>query len=357
MAGSAINSKKKKNKNKNKNKKQSTPASSDVNSTPVDGQSTPIEQEVVEPTQETHTAQLDEPKVPPTGPVGVGAQGATDVSLAALDARDNSRLDTSATTDTVNIINVPEYIEHGIQSVVASKSIDIDGIVKKIAQNAQDGYYKEEASVQNKSLAATEEVVASDQSAFASQMIPESQTNPPAEVKRDDSFKPEVPPKSTSDSENIHDNEAVVAAATGGAGATLAGAGAVAAAKTKQEHDKKRQDSVEQTTSSSAPPPISKDTVAPTSIVPKASSSIQSNQISENVQHCIDSAIKAPAVDVYGIIQSQKGVKCPEPAAGATDQPAMPSSTKAPDVPIKKKSPERSRSKASFLKKKNCIIL
>ncbi|KAG1081066.1 hypothetical protein G6F42_023093 [Rhizopus arrhizus] len=81
------------------------------------------------------------------------------------------------------------------------------------------------------------------------------------------------------------------------------------------------------------------------------------SKLSENVQYCIKSAVQAPSVDVYGIINPSQKVKRPEAAVGPSTQPTMPSSAQAPDVPKKTiKSPEH-RHKPSFLKKKNCIIL
>ncbi|KAI8337377.1 hypothetical protein EDC96DRAFT_547962 [Choanephora cucurbitarum] len=353
MAGSTTNSRKKKN-NKNKNKKQSTPVSSDVNSTPIDHQDNPIDQESVTATQEGGIAQLSQTNVSPTGPIAVGAQGATDSGLAALDAKNYGHLETN-TTNTANILNtttLPEYIKHGIHSVVASKSIDIDGILKKVVQNVQAGRYEEKIMcVQNKSLANSKATIATNQPEFSEQPNTQSQVNLPTEVKKNNSIKPGVSPKNTDDTTTVGD--AGIAVTAGGVGATLAGAGVIAAAKVKQEHDEKKQELAQHLNSPSAPQPISKETIAPESLSTEANSYTHSTKISESVQHCIDSAIKAPVVDVYSITQSQKGVKCSEPAAESINQPAVPSATRAPDVPLKRKSPERVRSKTSFLKKKN----
>ncbi|OAD00591.1 hypothetical protein MUCCIDRAFT_85993 [Mucor lusitanicus CBS 277.49] len=166
----------------------------------------------------------------------------------------------------------------------------------------------------------------------------------------------EISTPNLTDKENIDPNPLKKAAA--GVGAAVAGATAAVAGSHKSGNNNTTTTTATTATDSkinnkSAPLPPTPQTATNAT----TSTTSEVSKLSENVQYCIQSAVQAPSVDVYGIIHPSQKVKRPEAAVGASTQPTMPSSAKAPDVPKKTiKSPEH-RNKPSFLKKKNCIIL
>ncbi|KAI8098188.1 uncharacterized protein B0P05DRAFT_520836 [Gilbertella persicaria] len=386
---SAINSKNRKKKNKNKNKKKQTAA---------------ITQETPEPVVTTAA------NMAIANAVQVASGGGDDTIVGATD----NLTATLGQTNKEDRTPLPDYVQHGIHSAVASQSIDVYRIVKKISSDVQSGEYKEkempvqndllagtaiqqqekELPIQNKSLAETEAIEASSHTETKPVDIIQQQELPvqnksfaetealshiePADTirhqeeealpvqnksfaeteaieasheastmphetshknARPDSPKPELPSKDTTKKATI--------------GATMASVGAAAVVAAKSKSSKKQEDTSHSkplptpNESSTPPPPVSKDTITTRKYV-----------MSDNVKHCVDSAIKAPSVNVDRIMHASKDIQRPEPAIGSSNESAMPSFTKTSDVSKKAKSPEQRRSnKPSFWKKKSCIIL
>ncbi|GAA5796423.1 hypothetical protein HPULCUR_001795 [Helicostylum pulchrum] len=68
----------------------------------------------------------------------------------------------------------------------------------------------------------------------------------------------------------------------------------------------------------------------------------KTTKLSENVEHCIQSAVRARSIDVYAIIHPKANLKRPEAAVGET----MPSSAKKADIvpPVRAVSPKKPKS-------------
>jgi hypothetical protein len=282
-------------------------------------------------------------KIPAGGPVGIGAAGATAMGAAAVATKLSSdKSTTSGVTSLPEPLPLSDNVKHCIKSAVASGSIDALSIVKKIVKNVEAGDYKAKAALPPKA---------------AGPATPSK--NAPAPLAKNAPVTPvkDLPPKDNfARSGSTYGGKSdTVKKAVGGAGAAVAGAGAAVAAKTKGSKggdEKKGGD--------------------------KSLIVTDKSNLSENVQHCIQSVVNAPSIDIYGIIKkgSSNDVKCPEPAVGGTAQPVMPSSTQTADAINKpkadaptpapapatsesfvKKFKENRKSSSGSRKKKNCIIL
>ncbi|KAG2199020.1 hypothetical protein INT46_010260 [Mucor plumbeus] len=292
---------------------------------------------------------IHDSNIPATGPVGPGAHGATAAGAAiAAAAVGATAATTTATTSNTGSINtghsggftslykplpLSDNVKYAIKSVIASGSIDLDGIVDKIRNNIALGDYKEKAKLPP---------MANTNAAINPKAAVDAPNNPQAAI------------TSNNDSNTTDSNKNHVKKAVAGVGAAVAGASATVAGANKLNHANTNVTTNNTSTINKAtvPPP-------PTSTSATTTATSEASKLSESVQYCIKSATQAPSVNVYGIINSSQKVKRPEAAVGPNTQPTMPSSAKAPDVPKKttvNKSSEN-RNKPTFRKKKNCIIL
>lgn len=345
---SAINNKnkKKKNNNKKKGKKQgNTPVDS---TTPSEISSPALTDSENLIQEESATASAlpaapivaDEPadsgtptsKIPAGGPVGVGAAGAGATAAAVAVAARKSISQGSKPALLPEPLPLSDNVKYCIKTVVASGSLDILSIVNTVKKNVEAGDYKPKAALPAAAATATSANTAKPASAAAAVPTPPKDT----------------PPKDTTTSTDKASKGETVKKAAAGAGAAIAGAGAAAVAAVKGK-DKKEAEKTPSTTTTTT------------------STTSATKNLSENVQHCIQSVVQAPSVNVYGILDAANPnkIKAPEPAVGGS----MPSSAKAADpaaaapapVPPKgnehKKGKENRKSGIAALKKKNCIIL
>ncbi|KAK4512982.1 uncharacterized protein ATC70_003693 [Mucor velutinosus] len=276
---------------------------------------------------------IHDKNIPAAGPVGPGAAGATAAGAAIAAATVGAT--TAATGHSGGFASLPkplplsENVQYAIKTVIASGSIDLYSIIDKIKSNVAAGDYKEKAKLPPNATA----------------------NNKQAQV-----------PTATANNKDLSDsskNPLKKAAA----GVEAAVVGATAAVAGGHKSGNRNSNTTTTTTTTTATDSKINNKSAPLPPTPQSAANTaklttpEVSKLSENVQYCIKSAVQAPSVDVYGIINPSQKVKRPEAAVGSSTQPTMPSSAKAPDVPKKTiKSPEH-RHKPSFLKKKNCIIL
>ncbi|CEP11340.1 hypothetical protein [Parasitella parasitica] len=247
------------------------------------------------------------------GAVNTAGAAATGVAAAGVAATG-----VAVSSSLLAPLPLSDNVKYAIESATASRSIDLYGIVDKIKSNVATGDYKEKAKLPS---ANTETTINSKAAAGTPKNAPAAVTT----NNNTDSIKNPVKKAVAS----------VGAAVAGGATALAAG---------------KKSDGANHTTTNKAAVSSPQQNLS-------GSTTSEVAKLSESVQSCIKSAVQAPSVDVYGIIDPSQKVKRPEAAVGSSSQPTMPSSAKAPDVPKKNvKSPEH-QNKPTFLKKKNCIIL
>lgn len=299
---------------------------------------------------------IHDSNIPAAGPVGPGAHGAT-AAGAAIAA--NTVGATAATTTTTGSINtglsdgsaslseplpLSDNVKYAIKSVIASGSIDLNGIVDKIRNNVALGDYKEKAKLPpnaNTNIS---------QSQVPTSVNTNAAINPKAAVDAPNNTPAAITSNNGSNSTDSNRNPIKKTAAS--VGAAVAGAGAAIAGANKANHANTNATTTDNTST------INKAAASPPS-TSTTTTTFEASKLSESVQYCIKSAVQAPSVDVYGIINSTQKIKRPEAAVGPNTQPTMPSSAKAPDVPKKTttKSPENYNKPSFRKKKKNCIIL
>ncbi|KAL0137303.1 hypothetical protein V8B55DRAFT_1527198 [Mucor lusitanicus] len=297
---------------------------------------------------------IHDKNIPAAGPVGPGAAGATAAGAAIAAAAVGASTD-SASHSGGSAAALPEplplsdNVQYAIKSVIASKSIDLYSIVDKIKSNVAAGDYKEKAK-----LPPNATTINNKQAQVPASVNTDATVNPKAAVGTPNN----APAAITTNKDTSDSTKNPLKKAAAGVGAAVAGATAAVAGSHKSGNNNTTTTTATTATDSkinnkSAPLPPTPQTATNAT----TSTTSEVSKLSENVQYCIQSAVQAPSVDVYGIIHPSQKVKRPEAAVGASTQPTMPSSAKAPDVPKKTiKSPEH-RNKPSFLKKKNCIIL
>ncbi|KAL7327142.1 hypothetical protein PS15p_209377 [Mucor circinelloides] len=296
---------------------------------------------------------IHDKNIPAAGPVGPGAHGATATGAAIAAATVGATAATTASHSGGSAslhepLPLSDNVQYAIKSVIASRSIHLDGIVDKIKSNVAAGDYKKKANLPPNAAAVNDK-----QAQVPTSVNTDAAINPKAAVGTPNN----APAATTTNKDTSDSGKNPLKKAAVGVGAAVAGATAAVAGSHKSGNNDNKTSAM--TTASkinnrSAPLP---PTPQSTTNSGTTSTTSDISKLSENVQYCIKSAVQAPSVDVYGIIDPSQKVKRPEAAVGPSTQPTMPSSAKAPDVPKKTiKSPEH-RHKPSFLKKKNCIIL
>ncbi|EPB88799.1 hypothetical protein HMPREF1544_04439 [Mucor circinelloides 1006PhL] len=296
---------------------------------------------------------IHDKNIPAAGPVGPGAHGATATGAAIAAATVGATTATTAShsggsSSLHEPLPLSDNVQYAIKSAIASRSIHLDGIVDKIKSNVTAGDYKEKAKTPPNAAA-----VDHKQAQVPTSVNTDAATNPKAAVGTPNNAPAAITTnKDTSDSSKNPLKKAAVGVGAAVAGATAAVAGSHKSGINDNKTGTTTTGSKINNRSAPLPPTPQSTTNSGTT-----STTSDVSKLSENVQYCIKSAVQAPSVDVYGIINPSQKVKRPEAAVGPSTQPTMPSSAQAPDVPKKTiKSPEH-RHKPSFLKKKNCIIL
>ena len=315
---------------------------------------------------ESPSTPLDTPtsEIPAGGPVGVGAAGAG-ITSAAVTARAQKALSIVGTDKSEHEpLPLSDNVKKCIQAVVSTGKMDVVGIARGISKNIDAGDYKAPAALPSTASGPPFSTAAKPAPTALNASAPPAATPASVTTQPVTTAQPVPAPRSGSntitpiakDDVTNHSKTDTLKKAAAGASAAVAGAGAAVAGIVHKDKTSTAKSGV-QTTSGGV-------------------SSVGTTTLSESVKHCIDSAVKAPSVDVYEILKHNVNkstlaptgnnapitnappkdtVKLPEPAVGGSTQ-TMPSSTKGADPPAVLKKIKENR-KLNSLKKKNCIIL